>query len=247
MIATSRLGALAAAAGLGLACAAANPAPVELIANGGFEAGLASWSVTDFGSGSWYARSDGSTPNGFPTAGAAAGASYAVTDHLRPAAHVLEQAFTVPAGATSLVLGFLMFANDFSGRGPLAGPAAVDGLTPVGALKQHVRVDIVTAAAGAFSTDAADVVAGLVAPMVDAGANPHPYTAYRFDLTSLLAAGSTYRLRFGAVGNLGMMSQGVDGVSLLADVGAAVPEPATLALAGLALAGMAASLRRGRN
>jgi hypothetical protein len=222
----------------GLGATAAQAAPLELITNGGFETGtFAGWTVTDQpdGSGSWFIdNADGSTPLvGLPTVGPATGSFYAVTDQDGPGAHALEQVFTVPIGATSVTLAFDMFINDDSGGGPVVDPA---GLDYTAYPNQYARVDIMTFGAQPLSTAATDIVATLVAPTVDGGANPNPYTSYAFDITGSVVAGTSYKLRFGEVDNQGQLNQGVDNVSIQAE--AAVPEPTTLALIGLGLAGI---------
>lgn len=211
-------------------------APIQLLTNGDFEIGtLAGWTVTDLagGSGSWFIDdANGTTPSsGRSTVGPAGGSFYAVTDQSGPGTHVLEQLFTVPVGSTSVVLGFDMFMNDWDG-GPIVNAA---GLDHTAGANQHARGDIMTALAGAFSTAGVDIVANLVAPGVDVGADPNAYTPYLFDITGLVTPGTTYKIRFGEVDNQFFFNQGVDNVSILADV-AQVPEPASLALLGVGLA-----------
>lgn len=233
------------ALGMAFASFFAGAAPIQLITNGGFETGtFAGWTVTDLagGSGSWFIDdANGTTPlSGQSTMGPASGNFYAVTDQSGQGTHVLEQFFIVPVGATSVVLSFDMFMNDWD-SGPIVNPVGLNDDT-AGA-NQHARVDIMTALAEAFSTAALDIVASPVAPGVDAGADPNAYTPYLFDITALVTPGTTYKLRFGEVDNQSFFNQGVDNVSILADT-AQVPEPASLALFGLGLAGLAAARRR---
>lgn len=207
---------------------------LELIANGGFETGtFAAWSVTDQagGSGSFFVTGAPFTPLSlFPTVGPAAGLFYAVSDQTGPGAHTLIQSFIVPAGSGSVILSFDMFVNDQSGFGPIVNPA---GLDYTASANQHGRVDILSAAAGPFDTGA-----GVLANFylgVDPGANPHPYTAYVFDITGLVGAGGTFQLRFAEVDNLFFFHLGVDNVSMAAT---AVPEPTSLLLLGSGLLGL---------
>ena len=227
---------------LGVACAFTQPAfAVALLTNGDFEAGLTSWTVTDLagGSGSWFAASGTTTPlSSNSTVGPAGGVLYAVTDQVGPGTHALTQSFTISIGTTLVLLGFDMFANDQSGAGPIIDPV---GLDHTGAPNQHARVDLLSALASPFDTGA-----GVLANFylgVDAGPNPHAWTPYSFDITSLVTPGGTYQIRFGEVDNQFFFNQGVDNVSIEATAGA-VPEPASLALLGIGLAGLAAMRRR---
>lgn len=232
---------IGAAIGLSLAIAAAVPvSAAELLTNGNFETGtFAGWTVTDLagGSGTWLIDTPGTTTpiSGIATSaagGAPHGSFYAVSDQTGPGTHVLSQSF-VWAGGGSLTLTFDMFANDSDG-GPIVNAA---GLTHLAGANQHVRVDILSAAASVFDTGVG-VVTSLIAPTVDPQAtNPNPFTAYLFDLSGLSAG--TYQLRFGEVDNQFFLNMGVDNVSLQA-----VPEPASLALLGLGLAGLAAARKR---
>jgi len=204
---------------------------VPLLTNGGFETGtFAGWTVSDRagGSGTWSVASGTVTPfSGFPTAGPAAGTFYAVSDQGGAGTHALTQSFGVPIGATSVVLSFDMFVNDQSFSGGIVNPI---GLDHTGSANQHARVDLLTAAAGPFDTGAADVIGNFYLG-VDAGALPHPYTNYVFDITGLVTPGGTYQIRFAEVDNQLFFHQGVDNVSIEATA-AAIPEPGTLALVG---------------
>lgn len=234
----SRLAAAAffAAATLGATQASAG---VELISNGDFSAGLTGWTVTNAGSGDILADTVGTTTpiSGITTSAAGGGAGlYAVSDQTGPGTHALTQAFTVSAGAAGVVITFDLFANDSDG-----GPFDTGLLDHTGAPNQHVRVDILTASAGAFSTAAADIVTTLIFPFVDPQAsNPNPFTNYMFDITSAVGGGGTFQLRFAEVDNQLFLNMGVDNVSIQETV----PEPFSAALVGLGMAAFAASRRR---
>ena len=225
---------------------AAVAGPMQLIANGGFEAGdFTAWSTVDEAnsSGAWFVSSSTTSPlSGFASAGPASGTFYAVTDQTGPGAHVLEQSFTVPSSATSVIVAFDMFRDDQSGNSGIVG---AQGLDFNGDPNQHARVDILLPGSGAFSTAPADIVDNLVAPGADpSGSNPNPYTHYTIDVTGILTAGNSYVLRFGEVDNQLFFQQGVDNVSVIAQVGASVAEPPTLVLLVSGLLAVAALSRR---
>ncbi len=218
----------------------------ELIVNGGFETGdYTGWSATvrpgSNGKLNIAAPGAASPISGYATAlNAAGGNYYSVTDQNGPGSYALMQSFFLPVGTTSAVLTFQMFANN------QAGNTIIDpiGLDHRGVPNQHARVDILTAGATVFSTDAADIVAGLYLGADGSGANP--YGNYSFNLLNIgLSAGTGYQIRFGEVDNQSFFQQGVDNVSIEA-VSGAVPEPATWAmmLAGFGMIGFAARGRK---
>jgi hypothetical protein len=218
-------------------------AAVQLLINGDFETGTyAGWSANvqagSFGDLFLATPGANSPASGNATAPNALGGNfYSVTDQGGGGAYALVQSFTVPLGATSVILSFQMFANDQSGVGPIINPA---GLDYTAGANQHALVDILINGAGAFTNAASDIVTTLYQG-IDAGPNPNPYTNYLFDLTALLTPGATYQIRFGEVDNQFFFQHGVDNVSIDAVVGD-VPAPAALGLFGLALGALA--LRR---
>jgi hypothetical protein len=186
----------------------------ELLTNGNFATGtLEGWNVDNQagGSGTFVVISGTVTPiGGQVTVGPPPDSKfYAVSDQTGPGAHALSQLFTVPAGATSAILSFDMFVNDWSGFGPLVNPA---GLDYTAVPNQHSRVDLLSGDAPPFDTGAG-VLANFYLS-VDPGANPHAYSHYEFDITDLIAAGGTFRLRFGEVDNQFFLNQGVGNVSI---------------------------------
>ena len=225
------------AGGLLALSAWAHAAPVALITNGDFESGLAGWTVADLanGNGSWFTIAPGAnTPSsGFSTSGSggsAHGNQIAVTDQTGPGTHALLQSFTVAPGATSVKLIFDMFVNSYGGA-----PQCSPGLDHTNSAVECGRVDILSSAAGAFDTGGG-VLANLYLGSDNTSTNPNPFATYTIDITSIVGAGGNFQLRFAESDNQGFFHQGVDNVSLTAD--AAVPEPATLALVGLALFGL---------
>jgi len=185
----------------------------ELITNGSFESSdFTGWQVINQADsfGTIYNITGAVTPeNGFVTVGAADGTHYAVTDQGGPGAHLLLQSFTVAPGA-STELSFEMFVNDLLGQGAVINPAGLDYTAEP---NQHARVDILSNGADPFDTGSG-VLMNLYLG-VDPGPNPHSYTPYSFDLSSQLAAGGTFQLRFAEVDNQYYLNLGVDNVSIV--------------------------------
>lgn len=222
----------------------------ELVTNGGFETGnFAGWTVVQRGASNnnWFVVDAPQGPvSGNATAGPASGSWYAVTDQTGPGSQVLAQYFSVPIDARRVVVSFSLFANDWSGAGPIVGP----GLEHNGALdpdsggiasNQHARVDLMAAVADPF-----DVAAGVMATAylgVDAGQPPHGWQRHTLDITPYVLPGGAYALRFAEVDNLGYFNMGVDDVSITATV----PEPATWASMLVGGAALAAACRRRRS
>lgn len=242
------------------AVTSAQASVLELIDNGGFETGdLTDWTVTD------QSGSDGTfgvIPNGdvvpdsegHPTLTNPDGQDYvAVSYQNGPSANALSQLFTVPDMATQVSLFFDLFANNWytteDGVTTIVDPAGLhlpedtEEFIP----NQHARVDILKADADPLSTTPADILGNfyLGADPSDPNEDLNPFLEYSFDVTGLLTAGETYMLRFGQVDNEYFFNLGVDNVSVLATVPSkSVPEPATLGLMAIGLAGLGAMRRR---
>jgi hypothetical protein len=206
-------------------------APAAVIVNGGFEAGLAGWTVVNqVGSdGSFFAQTGTSSPvNGFPVPAPPEGSSAAMTDSEGPGSHVLYQDFIVPLSPGSVQLSFLLFINNHADD--FYAPGNLDFATPE--LNQQVRVDILQAGSDPFSTSPSDVLLNVYQTLpgdpLESG-----YSLIVTDVSSLFAAnpGQTLRLRFSEVSNVLFFQLGVDDVSL--STASAVPEPSSLGLMGM--------------
>ena len=228
---------------------------LELIVNGGFEAGGGSftgWTHLDQagGGGSWFIQSGAFSPmSGFVVPPPPEPTHAAMTDQDRPGSHVLFQDFLVPVSLTSATLSFDRFIGnrdtDF-----FTPPSLDYTVSP----NQQARVDILIGTPSSeFSVGAADILANLFQthpgdPLVSG------YTPQTMDLTSLLQGhqGQTLQLRFAEVDNLAFFQFGVDAVRLSVSTAAstaAVPAPTSLALALLGsgvLASVAIFRRRSR-
>jgi hypothetical protein len=207
----------------------------ELLTNGGFEAGVAGWTLFDQagGSGSFFVQSGTGSPlNGFGVPAPPQGTNAAMTDQGGPGTHVLLQSFTVPLGSTSVMLSFQSFIGN---QAAAFNPDSVDyTVIP----NQQAIVDILGSVGGAFDNPSTAVVNAFTST-ANGG-----YSPVSFDLTSFVTPGSTYTLRLAEVDNQLFFNAGFDDVSIQA-VGA-VPEPgsAVLLLCGVAALGVKASRRK---
>ena len=112
---------------------------VPVISNGGFEAGLTSWTRVDqLGSeGTFFSQSGSLSPvNGNPVPSPPEGATAAMTDAPGPGSHVLYQDFVATPDAAAL--SFALFIGNRADQ--FATPPSLDFSTPT--LNQQARVDI---------------------------------------------------------------------------------------------------------
>lgn len=195
-----------------------------LIVNGGFESGLAGWTVADqLGSDGSFSVQTGTTSpvNGLTVAAPPEGTRAAMSDGAAPGSHLLYQDFTVPTGVTSATLEFSLMVNNTATA--FTTPASLDFATP--ALNQQARVDIITTAANPFSVSSGDVLLNAFQTSVGSSLVTG-YNVFSIDVTALLAAhpGETLRLRFAETDNVNIFNFGVDRVSLV------IPAPGTAML-----------------
>jgi hypothetical protein len=160
-----------------------------------------------------------------------------MSDETGPSVLAMFQSFTVSGPVSSVVLSYSLFANSYGAVS--VNPGGLD-YTVLGA-NQYARVDILRAGATPFDTGS-----GVLANFflgADSGANPHHYTNYTFNITSLVAGGGTFELRFAEVDNVNFLNLGVDNVSVLTTV-SGVPEPSSLLLGAGGAGLLALVLRR---
>ena len=209
----------------------------QLILNGGFEtSGLANWTVsTEAGSqagSGFFARSTTTTSQGgVTTVGPESGSIYAVSDTFGgSAATVLSQTFTVPPGAFSVVLSYGLFVN--SGASGPSTPAYVNtsnGKVDLNNIPSQFGIaSLLTGGTNVFSASTGDLDDFFEG--VSPGTNPNGYTNYSYNITSLVSAGGSFTIRFGAVNELDYLNLGVDNVSVVFTAASSAPEPASLML-----------------
>ena len=219
-------------AAVALGLAATSPVhAIPVIANGGFEAGLTSWTKSDqLGSeGTFLNQSGTSSPvNLDPVPPPPEGTMAAMTDAQGPGSHVLYQDFVATADAAAL--RFALFIGNRASDFFTPTPASLDFSTP--ALNQQARVDILKNTADPFSVAATDVLLNLYQtkagdPLISG------YNTITTDISPLLAAhvGETLRLRFAETDNVFTFQMGVDNVRI-----DPIPEPTSTLLFGTALA-----------
>ena len=229
---TSKHSAIVAVLALAVAPTLSAASIIQLLTNGGFETGdFTGWATyTQSGSGGTISVSTGTSApaSGETTVGPASGSFYALTDQGGGGAYALAQSFTVPGDATDVVVSFDLFANDY------AGVVDVGPLDHTAPAVEFATADLLIGSAAINSTAAGDVIQNFYQGADNLSANPNPYTSYSFDITSMVAPGGTYQIRFGEADNQLYFNMGVDNVS----IEATTPEPATFLLLGAALSGL---------
>lgn len=218
----------------GAACAGAHAAPIQMLTNGSFETGtLSGWTATTQGTGTcpsqgrdWNVSTTGSA-TGCSNVGAPVDGKYAAyvmnDGGAAPMYYRLSQTFTLSPGAlTSANLSFKFTSvSSYSGNARTFYVDVLNGATLLGTPYTYTI------------------------PFSDGDPT---WSMVSLDLTSLLAThtGTQLTVRFNNYipsNWTGPAGLGLDAVSLMADV-SAVPEPGSIALLGLAFAGLAGMSRR---
>ena len=188
----------------------------QLIVNGGFETGsLAGWTTTSTGDGGFSATSPSVTPLTYnATVGPHSGSYYAVSDDYSASqTQYLTQTFTTPTSFQSATLSFAMFVNDIYGAD--YGSSGVGG-----------QVSLLNSLGSLIAT-----LYGPVDTFENPVGSPNPYVSFSKDISSYLAAGTTYQLQFSSADSTDLINIGVDDVSLItSSAAAATPEPSTISL-----------------
>jgi hypothetical protein len=215
-------------------CSVASLAHAGAVVNGGFEAGLSSWTTVNQigGDGTFFIQSGTASPlNGTPVPAPPGGAFAAMSDSQGPGTHILYQNVTVAAPVPSALLVFDVFVGNRANA--FFTPNTLDFSTS--ALNQQARVDILLGSADPFSVLPADVLINAFRtsvgdPLVSG------YTHYSVDVTSVINAhlNTPLMIRFAETDNVFTFQLGVDNVDL-------VPEPASCFIM---MAGFVALVRR---
>ncbi|MFQ6403500.1 hypothetical protein ACIDE9_01950 [Methylophilus sp. 'Pure River'] len=236
-------------AGLLGAVALSQAQAAELIQNGGFEVqgvdsyDISGWQVGEQGFLGGVLSQSGtvSEVTGNTTVGAFQGSYYGLLDNYGLAASVLYQSFTTTA-VSQATLSFQMFVNNQNATTEIDAAGLDYSVDATDHANQHVRVDVLKAGSDPFSTNSADILQTLYVGGANGGLAANDYINYQFDLSSSLAAGGSYVLRFATVANQSSLQLGLDNVSL--QTVSSVPEADTNALMLAGLGVIAAVMRR---
>lgn len=221
----------------------------ELIQNGGFEVqgvdsyDIPGWQVAEQGLwGSVLSQSGNVSEVTFnATVGAYQGTYYGLLDNYGLASNVLYQSFTT-AAVSQATLSFQMFINNQNATTEIDAAGLDYSVDATDHPNQHVRVDVLKAGSDLFSTNSADVLQSLYIGGENGGLAINNYVSYQFDLSSSLASGGSYLLRFATVANQSSLQLGIDNVSL--QTVSSVPEADNYALMLAGLGVIAAVMRR---
>jgi hypothetical protein len=209
---------------------------VEIINNGGFEAGpgLFGWfrtnrNIPSGGSAGWFPQFGTVAPvNPLPVPPPPGGTTAAMTgERATGDTRILFQSFVVPVGVTSATLSYQQFINNY--LGVFISPGTLD-------FGQQARVDILIGnPSNIFSVLAVDVLDNIYQTLPGDPISTGGYDLISTDLTALLQAheGESLVLRFAESDLSAFFNYGIDDVSLSVTIGVAVPEPGSPRVAGL--------------
>ena len=204
-----------------------------LITNGDFETGdFTGWNTSQAGGSSLFVAAN----PGDPTLGASpTNDFYAFAgNQIGPSQNIFWQTFVVPTTLTGLNFSF-DYAYDNSTGFVNPNP---DSLSHTGLSNQQFRVEILTGTAVFDTVNPADIVFTAI-QTAPGSPDPQLWTSFSQDIFSAVSSfqGQNLQVRFAQTDNLSPFDIGFDNVSLSA-ITTAVPEPASLALLSLGLAGL---------
>ncbi len=205
--ASSRLGITFIAAMMALTTLGVGTALAATAANGNFEDGtLTGWTAVSAGSGGWFNYTGTSAPvSGMTIPAPPEGTRAAVADQTGPGSHVLYQDLVLESTQSHSLSFFVYYDNRASSF------ETPDTLSHTSVANQQYRIDIMKPTADVSSVVASDVLATIFRTAVGDPLTLAP-TLTTFELTPW--AGSTVRLRFAAVDNMGNFQSGVDAVAV---------------------------------
>lgn len=216
----------------------AGAANASLITNGDFETGdFSGWNTSQAGGSSLFVAADpgdatlGSSPTNdfYAFAGNQGG----------PSQNIFWQMFALPNAITGLSFSFDYAYDNFAG---FVNPDT-DTLSHTGLPNQQFRVEILVGTALFDSVNPVDILFSAV-QTAQGSPDPQPWISFSQDIFSAVSAyqGQNLIVRFAQVDNQGPFDMGFDNVSLVATTD--IPEPASLVLLALGLAGIRLSRKK---
>jgi len=220
-------------------CLFVGTANASLITNGDFETGdFTGWNTSQAGGSSLFVAAN----PGDPTLGSSpTNDFYAFAGNQGgPSQNIFWQSFVVPTALTALTFSFDYAYENFAG---FLNPNP-DTLSYTGVSNQQFRVEILNATALFDTVDPTDIIFSAI-QTAPGSLDPQPWTSFSQNIFSAVSPfqGQNLQVRFAQADNRGPFDIGFDNVSLSATT-TAVPEPATLALLTLGVAGIGFSRKK---